>query len=492
MRSGVVVSLLGFCLISIFSSTATDASRYGMMRMTDADERELSAWMQGLDLYEAPAAYTPAGGSLSLLNHFHYNPELRDQTPTGTCWIWSSTAMMSMYFDQQFNGDPALQNGLSVQFLASNAWMVGSNLNSGGHVGKTKAFYDMIGYAIPSSNGGAAWDTTFAVGEVRPSLIESGKPWSPSGSTAFPISSITLSQVKTWDIDGADQMAAIKNLKSVLDSGRPVGLLYFLPTTADWDRFDDFWANQPAETIIDLDYAKGHEWDRGGCGHWVVLVGYNDEDPDPAKHYWIILNTHGTVDGRRPDTTFRLAMQMDYSAQIANNPDLDLPYMYFWVIMDTVFAERNRPVPPKGLSSMTLSLGGQDGRNADIGTLQVRGARFSDPPDSIDSGVLTVNFLELPCDSETGSWSTTESGFRFSTKSGHIPAAKVTINTRTKKWSAWIRGDNLARRINSADGLVAKFEYKEDPLDEDFTLLSQRGAVFDQIKTTARSSLKGP
>lgn len=492
MRADSVVPVLMFCFIYVFFMTPADASRYGMMRMTDSDERELSAWMQGLDLYQAPAAYTPVGGSLSLLDHLHYDPVLRDQSPTGTCWIWASTAMMSIYFDQQFNGDPALENGLSVQFLASNAWMVGSNLNAGGHLGKTKAFYDMIGYAIPSSNGGAAWDTTFAVGEVRPSLIESGKPWSPSGSMSFPISSIALSQVKTWGIDGASQAEAIINLKSVLDSGRPVGLLYFLPTTADWDRFDDFWANQPADAIIDMDYAKGHEWDKGGCGHWVVLVGYNDEDPDPTKHYWIILNTHGTVDGRRPEATFRLAMQMDYSAQIVNNPDLALPYMYFWVIMDTVFADRNSPAPAKGLSSVTLSVDGQDGRHADIGVLHLRGARFSDPPHSIDSGMLTVNFLEIPCDSETGSWSETESGFRFSTKAGHMPAVRVTINTRTNEWSAWIRGENLLRRINSADGLVAQFEYKEDPLDEDFTLLSQRGSVFDQIKTTVRSSLKGP
>lgn len=492
MRARFFVSVLGFCFTSILFITPADASRYGMMRMTDADERELSAWIQGLDLYEAPDAYSPAGGSLSLLNHFHYNPELRDQTPTGTCWIWASTAMMSMYFDRQFNGDPELQNGLSVQFLASNAWMVGSNLNSGGHVGKTKAFYDMIGYAIPSSNVGAAWDTTFAVGEVRPSLIESGTPWSPFGSSSFPISSIALSQVKTWDIDGAGQVDAINNLKSVLDSGRPVGLLYFLPTTADWDRFDDFWANQPVETIIDLDYAKGHAWDKGGCGHWVVLVGYNDEDPDPAKHYWIILNTHGTADGKRPDTTFRLAMHMDYSAQITDNPDLALPYMYFWVIMDTVFAERNSPAPAKGLRDVTLALGGNDRRYSDMGSVFVSGARFSDPPDSIDSGKLTVNFLEIPCDSQTGSWSESVWGFRFATKAGYMPAVRLTINTQNNTWSAWIRGDNLVRRVNSADGLVGKFEYKEDPLDEDFTLLSQRGAVFDQIKTTARSSLKGP
>jgi len=474
------------CLVSVLWAQPAAASRYGMIHMTDAQEQELADWFDGLEPHEAPPAYTSIKGSVSVLHHLHYTPELRDQTPTGTCWAWASTAMMSMYFDKQFGGHPMLQDGLSVQFLASNAWMVGSNLNSGGHVGKTKAFYDMIGYAIPYTNTGAAWDTEFAVGEVRPSAIASGTPWSASGDRSFPISRIKNSQVRTWRVLQKD---AIKNLKSVLDAGHPVGLLFFLPTTADWDRFDAFWEKEPADTIISLDYAKGHTWDKGGCGHWTVLVGYNDEDADPAKHYWTILNTHGTVDNRRPDVTFRLAMNIDYSAQFDGNPD-PIPFIYSWVIMDTIFAPRHSPIPDKGLDSISLTV--NNSLPAAVTSVLVSGASFSDQPSAISAGRLTLNFLEIPCNSETGTWTTTRSAFRFVSKSGYQPAVIVSINRLTKKWSALVRGPGLDRKVSSSDGLVAKFEYMDlDAPGEPFVLLSQRGVVYDQVKTWASALVKG-
>ena len=487
MTTRQILLIITSCVVSLLLATA-EASSFGKMRMTDAQEQELTAWVEGLELYEAPAAYTPAQGTVSVLHHLHYTPEFRDQTPTGTCWIWASTAMMSMYFDKQFNGNPLLQGGLSVQFLASNAWMVGSNLNTGGHAGKTKAFYDMTGYAIPTSNTGAAWDTEYAMGEVRPSLIASGTPWSATGNTSYPISSINISQVKTWDADGVDQAQAIRNLKSVLDAGYPVGLLYFLPTTADWDRFDAFWAHEPEQTIINLDYGQGHAWDKGGCGHWVVLVGYNDTDPNPAKHYWIILNTHGTVDNARPDVTFRMAMEMNYSAQISGNPDL-IPYMFLWVIMDTTFAPKNSPLPPKGVDAISLAV--DNASPAAVTSVVVNGASFPVVPPKIASGRLTLNFLEIPCNPDTGFWSDTGSEFRFASKTGSDPFVTLSINKSSKKWSASVRGTTLARKITSSDGLVAKFEYADSPAG-DFSLLSQRGTVFDQVKTKASASVKGP
>jgi hypothetical protein len=462
-----------------------NASRFGMMHMSDAQERELAAWVESLELYAAPTAYTPGTGSVSVLDHFHYTPGLRDQTPTGTCWIWASTAIMSMYFDKQFSGNPVLQEGLSVQFLASNAWMVGSNLNAGGHFGMTKAFYDMIGYAIPYSNIGAAWDTTFSVGEVRPSLIASGTSWRASGNTAFPIAGIDLSQVDTWDIS---QTEAIRNLKSVLDAGYPVGLLYFLPTTADWDIFDAFWANEPATSIINMDYAKDHTWDKGGCGHWTVLVGYNDTDSDPAKHYWTMLNTHGTVDGTRPDATFRMAMNIDYSAQFTGNPD-PIHNLYLWVVMDTTFAPKNSPLPAKGLESVALTV--DNSLPSAVSSVVVSGVGFSAVPAAIVLGKLTLNFLEIPVNADTGSWSQTSSEFRFVSKSGADPYVTLSINRLTRKWSASVRGTTLARKISSSDGLVAKFEYAIAP-GGNFTLLSQSAAVADQVKTKASAAVKGP
>jgi hypothetical protein len=457
------------------------------MHLTDAQEKDLTTWVESLALYEAGPGYEPQAGDVSVLNHFHYTPALRNQAPTGTCWAWTSTAIMSMDFDRQFGGNPVLQEGLSVQFLASNAWMVGSNLNSGGHYGKTALFYETLGYAIPFSNTGAAWDTEFSVGEVRPAVIESGTSWSASGNTCFPVSSIALSQVRTWDVTKEE---AIENLKSVLDAGHPVGLLFFLPTTADWDTFDAFWANDPEATIISLDFAKGHTWDEGGCGHWVVLGGYNDTDPDPAKHYWTILNTHGISQGRRPQGTFRLAMRnIDYAGTFTGNPDL-IPYIYCWVRMDTTFAAKNSPLPAKGLTSISLTV--DNSLPTSASSVLVTNASYASVPTAIAEGRLSINFLTIPCNATTGTWTNSATQFRYTSKSGQSPVVTVLINKLTKKWSASVRGPDLPRKVSSSDGILAKFEYIAQAGEESFTLLSQRGAVFDRIQTKASATLKGP
>ena len=56
----------------------------------------------------------------------------------------------------------------------------------------------------------------------------------------------------------------------------------------------------------------GGTWGTGAGGHMVLLVGYNDDDVDPSKHYWIIVNSWGATSGRRTGL-FRLPMQMNYN-----------------------------------------------------------------------------------------------------------------------------------------------------------------------------------
>ena len=67
----------------------------------------------------------------------------------------------------------------------------------------------------------------------------------------------------------------------------------------------------------------GHTWDNStGGGHAVLVVGYNDEDANPANHYWIALNSWGTANGMRPNGLFRISMQMNYDCYDINYPNM--------------------------------------------------------------------------------------------------------------------------------------------------------------------------
>ena len=82
---------------------------------------------------------------------------------------------------------------------------------------------------------------------------------------------------------------------------------------ADWNGFFSFWSYQSETAIWDPDVYCGHTWVNGqGGGHAVVIVGYNDDDADPANHYWIVLNSWGTTAGRL-NGLFRMKMHMNYN-----------------------------------------------------------------------------------------------------------------------------------------------------------------------------------
>ena len=72
-----------------------------------------------------------------------------------------------------------------------------------------------------------------------------------------------------------------------------------------------------------FDPYNGIEYDSAtGGGHAVLCVGYNDDDPDPNNHYWIILNSWGTP-ARRSTGLFRVKMHMNYdNADSTGNPNL--------------------------------------------------------------------------------------------------------------------------------------------------------------------------
>lgn len=161
---------------------------------------------------------------------------------------------------------------------------------------------------------------------------------------------------------GVGEVTAIRNIKEYLHSGKGVVLEFLLPNKADWNRLFDFWNLKQEEGPAPWspDYACGHTYDSAegeGGGHAVLVVGYNDTDPNPEKHYWRILNSWGTTPGR-PQGTFRLAMHMNYDCKYpTGSPFFDQPGFDFLTLNASLKQPASTPTPTRtptqGASSPT-------------------------------------------------------------------------------------------------------------------------------------------
>ncbi|MCK5213586.1 MAG: hypothetical protein KAQ74_06620, partial [Dehalococcoidia bacterium] len=165
-------------------------------------------------------------------------------------------------------------------------------------------FYDSTGYCIPSSNPDAHWQDGDAGCDV------------PCGSITttpqYPILSIDDFTIPTHSSEGiADREAAISSIKSVLDQNRAIWFAFFVPSPSAWSTFTSFWLNDDEESLITMDSICSGS--APYCGHAVLCVGYNDEDPENS--YWVMLNSWGTAGGNRPNGLFRVNMDMDYDCR---------------------------------------------------------------------------------------------------------------------------------------------------------------------------------
>ena len=242
-------------------------------------------------------------GSVNLLNYLSYDPAERNQGNCGNCWVWAGTAVMEIARAVQNAG----KDRLSIQFVNS-CDTAPSFACAGGLPDDFKKFYQYQGFAIPWSNTNAAfhdgaWDMVTTLSAVSCGSIGL---W-PN----YPISFIAYSQIVTRNVS---QSTAIANIKNVLNQNKAVHMDFYWPNADDRKLFLDGWIKQDESFKWNPDFSCGHTWvNDQASGHAVVIVGYNDDDPDPDRHHWIVLNSWGIgPQDNRPNGLFLMKMNINY------------------------------------------------------------------------------------------------------------------------------------------------------------------------------------
>jgi hypothetical protein len=252
------------------------------------------------------------GGSFSLLDYLQYDPDERHQGSCGNCWQWAGTAVMEIQLDYR----KKIKDRLSIEYINSNLAgpLVEGEACCGDWLDTFTKYYADRGQAIPWTNLNAGWMDGGVECKTCPDLGESTVPaGSTSTSPAYPIASIRTERILTHGLGAA---TAINNIKSLLHQGKAIWFAYYLPNREYWNQFGDFWKNQQEDIVYQIDSADGTQYNytKGeGSGHAVVIVGYDETDPN--NRYWIVLNSWGTENGLRPNGLFRVSMDMNYDCQ---------------------------------------------------------------------------------------------------------------------------------------------------------------------------------
>lgn len=290
------------------------------------DEATLRQWTQ--DYENAPKAFldeaihgrlsqTQAAGlgtSINLLDYLQYKPEERNQGSCSDCWVWAGTGILEIALDVQND----IMDRLSTQFM--NSCKTDKFACCGGNLTTFSSWYAGKGYAIPWDNSNGFFQDVSTGCQDNLSFTSCG---SISTNPNYPITQI---QAVTIPTQGVGQSTAVSNIKNVLHQEKAVWYSFCLPSKADWDKFKDIWLNYDESTVWNPDPYCGDSWvsNEGGC-HAVVIVGYDDEAPNTADHYWIILNSWGTANGNRPNGLFRVPMYINYDCSYSGNKNYKGP-----------------------------------------------------------------------------------------------------------------------------------------------------------------------
>lgn len=298
----VVVFILDYSLVW--------ANKYPIMKL---DGQTLLKWSQQhktLPYFQMTNIFARSNfkaSSFNLLDRLEYIPEERNQGTCGNCWVWAGTALMAIELYNQC----IIKDRLSIQFLNSCLYdVVNMDACCGGNSEYFRAFYLNSGFTIPWNNSNALFQDSSRQCGAGPAISCNSISTQPN----YSITSFEVVQVPTVGI-GTTQ--AIANIKNALHAGKAVYLGFFLPNEIAWNEFFDFWDFEP-DLIWDPTFYCGMNYIEGeGGGHAVVIVGY--DETDPQNPYWIVLNSWGTAYGARPQGTFKMAMNIDYDCMLNYN-----------------------------------------------------------------------------------------------------------------------------------------------------------------------------
>jgi Papain family cysteine protease len=290
------------------------------------DPATLAQWVY--DYETAELAYIdpdihPGIGSFDLLSYIPYNATERNQASCGNCWQWACTGCVEI----RHNVQDGVNDRLSIQYLNSCAnSVIGKACCDGGNTTNFRDFYSSTGQFVPWSNSSAHWQDGDKSCDTSCGSIAT--------SPNYSISHISKQSVQTH---GVGKETAINNIKNVLHQNRGMYFSFYLATASDWTNFRSHWNNYDEGYYWNPNFSCGHTYETNqGGGHAVLCVGYNDNDP--SNRYWIMLNSWGTVSGKRPHGVFLLDMDMDYDCSYYYPPNSSWYYSFNFETIDVTFS----------------------------------------------------------------------------------------------------------------------------------------------------------
>jgi C1A family cysteine protease len=320
-----------FVFLSVFSSpvnvSALTENNHPIMRTTSEQKALFNKMLLSMPEAEIDRQIqkelqlSEQGSSFSLLSHIYYIPEERDQGHIGNCWVWAGTGCMEIALDVQLK----IKDRLSIQYFNSlyNNGEGEDWAGNGGYSYYLSDFYNEHRFIIPWSNINAFYQDYNSSDSAAISADEIAV------NSGYLLESVSAFQINTYDVA---EDTAIMRIKNVLNQNIGVYFAFYLADDADWRQFFNFWNHEAESSIWNHGFSDGHDWnDEEAGGHAVLCVGYDDSDPDPANHYWIMLNSWGITDDR-PNGLFRVSMHGIY-----DDADSDGEYNYVWQTVEPVY-----------------------------------------------------------------------------------------------------------------------------------------------------------